>query len=156
MPGWWQNKHAAPAASTIWRRKGCGLCRPISSAYGGGRSPVQAAGRELRSGRPAVTSPLRITFDVACPAEHAFTMWTSRIGVWWPPDHTVTGDRDLAIVLESGVGGRIYERTAEGAEHDWGVVTVWDPPKRLAYLWHLGRDRSAATDVDIRFVSRGP
>ena len=103
-----------------------------------------------------MTSPLRITFDVACPAEHAFAMWTSRIGIWWPPDHTVTGDRDLAIVLESGVGGRIYERTAEGAEHDWGVVTVWDPPKRLAYLWHLGRDRGAATDVDIRFVSRGP
>jgi hypothetical protein len=48
-----------------------------------------------------VTSPLRITFDVACSAEHAFAMWTSRIGTWWPADHTVTGDRDLAIVLES-------------------------------------------------------
>ena len=59
-------------------------------------------------------------------------------------------------MLESGVGGRIYERTADGVEHDWGVVTVWDPPKRLAYLWHLGRDRSEATDVDIRFVARGP
>jgi uncharacterized protein YndB with AHSA1/START domain len=103
-----------------------------------------------------VTSPLRVTFDVACSAEHAFAMWTSRIGTWWPADHTVTGDRDLAIVLESGVGGRIYERTAHGVEHDWGVVTVWDPPKRLAYLWHLGRDGSEATDVDIRFVARGP
>jgi uncharacterized protein YndB with AHSA1/START domain len=102
-----------------------------------------------------VTSPLRITFDVACSAEHAFAVWTSRIGTWWPADHTVTGDRDLAIVLESGVGGRIYERTAHGVEHDWGVVTVWDPPKRLAYLWNLGRDRREATDVDIRFVSRG-
>lgn len=48
-----------------------------------------------------MTSPLRITFDVACPAE--------------------------------------------GIEHDWGVVTVWDPPKRLAYLWHLGRNRDEAT-----------
>jgi hypothetical protein len=71
------------------------------------------------------------------------------------PDHTVTGDRDLVSVLEGGVGGRIYERTAEGAEHDWGVVTVWDPPNRLAYLWHLGREPSAATDVDIRFIARG-
>lgn len=35
-------------------------------------------------------------------------------------------------------------------------ATVWDPPKRLAYLWHLGGDRSEATDVDIRFVARGP
>jgi Activator of Hsp90 ATPase homolog 1-like protein len=84
-------------------------------------------------------------------------MWTSRIGTWWPADHTVTGDRDVAIVLESGVGGRIYERTADGAEYDWGVVTVWDPPKRLAYVPVAPRqDRSEATDVDIRFVARGP
>jgi uncharacterized protein YndB with AHSA1/START domain len=103
-----------------------------------------------------VTSPLRITFDVACPPDHAFAMWTSRIGTWWPSDHTVTGDRDLTVVLESGVGGRIYERTAEGSEHDWGVVTVWEPPGRLAYLWHLGRDRGQATDVDIRFIARDP
>jgi uncharacterized protein YndB with AHSA1/START domain len=102
-----------------------------------------------------VTSPLRITFDVACPAERAFDLWTSRIGTWWPPDHTVTGGQDLAIVLESGVGGRIYERTAEGTEHDWGVVTSWDPPKRLAYLWHLRRDRAAATEVEIRFIDLG-
>ncbi|HUB39704.1 MAG TPA: SRPBCC family protein [Streptosporangiaceae bacterium] len=103
-----------------------------------------------------MTSPLRITFDVACPPEHAFAMWTSRIGTWWPADHTVSGHRDLTVVLESGVGGRIYERTADGTEHDWGVVTIWEPPKRLAYLWHLGSDRSQATDVDIRFVARGP
>jgi uncharacterized protein YndB with AHSA1/START domain len=103
-----------------------------------------------------VTPPLRITLDVACPAEHAFSMWTSRIGTWWPVDHTVTGHRDLAVVLESGVGGRIYERTAQGVEHDWGVVTVWEPPRRLAYLWHLGQDRASATDVDIRFIPVGP
>jgi uncharacterized protein YndB with AHSA1/START domain len=103
-----------------------------------------------------LTSPLRIAFDVACPADHAFTMRTSRIAAWWPQDHTVSGDQGLTIVLESGVGGRIYERTADGTEHDWGTVTVWDPPNRLAYLWHLGRDPSTATDVDIRFLARGP
>ena len=71
-----------------------------------------------------MTSPLRISFDVACPAEHAFALWTSRIGTWWPPDHTVTGEPGLAVVLEGGVGGRIYERTAAGTEHDWGQVTM--------------------------------
>ena len=30
--------------------------------------------------REEYTGALRITFDVACPAGHAFTMWTSRIG----------------------------------------------------------------------------
>jgi uncharacterized protein YndB with AHSA1/START domain len=97
--------------------------------------------------------PLTLSFDVACPADHAFAVWTSGIGTWWPRDHTVTGKADL-VVLQSGVGGRIYERTPDGEEHDWGEVTVWDPPARLAYLWHIGRDRSEATEVEIRFVAR--
>ena len=103
-----------------------------------------------------MTSPLRITFDVACSAEHAFTMWTSRIGTWWPSDHSVSGEDDILVVLESGVGGRIFERTHTGIEHDWGVVTVWEPPKRLGYLWHLGRDSDSATEVEVGFVRRGP
>jgi uncharacterized protein YndB with AHSA1/START domain len=102
-----------------------------------------------------VTSPLRITFEVACAAQHAFDMWTSRIGTWWPPDHTVTGQRDLLVVFEGGVGGRIFERTGDGVEHDWGVVTVWEPPTRLSYSWHLGGDRSQATDVEVLFVAIG-
>ena len=53
-----------------------------------------------------MTAPLRMTFDVACSAEHAFTVWTSRIGTWWPPGHTVTGQPGLDVILESGVGGR--------------------------------------------------
>ena len=32
-----------------------------------------------------MTEPLRMSFDVACSAGHAFTVWTSGIGIWWPP-----------------------------------------------------------------------
>ena len=88
-----------------------------------------------------MTAPLRISFDVDCPPQHAFTVWTSKIGTWWPRDHTVSGDPE-EVVLESGPGGRIYERTSTGERHEWGEVTVWEPPRRLAYLWHLGRDRA--------------
>jgi len=78
-----------------------------------------------------MTEPLRMSFDVACPPGHAFTVWTSGIGAWWPPEHTMTG-RPAAVVLEGGVGGR------------------------LGYLWYLGRDRDGATEVEIRFLARGP
>src|ERR1700760_1440047 len=71
-----------------------------------------------------------------------------------PGPVTMTG-RPPAVVLEAGVGGRIYERTADGAEHEWGEVTVWQPPDRLAYLWYLGRDRAEATEVEIRFLAQG-
>ena len=97
--------------------------------------------------------PLRMSFEVACSAEHAFRVWTSGIGTWWPPDHTVSGG-PARIVLEAGLGGRIFEQAADGAEHEWGQVTVWQPPERLGYLWYLGREPSAATEVEIRFRAR--
>jgi hypothetical protein len=49
------------------------------------------------------------------------------------------------------IGGRIYERTRDGTEIDWGEITVWEPPTRLAYRWHIRRDRADATDVEIPF-----
>lgn len=101
-----------------------------------------------------MTEPLRMAFDVDCPADRAFDLWTRRIDAWWPSDHSVTGRPDIRVVLEAGVGGRIFERTPEGEEHDWGEVTVWEPPHRLSYLWHLQRDRADATEVDIHFRAR--
>jgi uncharacterized protein YndB with AHSA1/START domain len=103
-----------------------------------------------------VTEPLRMSFDVNCPADHAFDVLTSGIGTWWPADHTVTGEAGLTVIMQGGVGGRIYERTRHGTEHDWGEVTAWNPPTRLVYLWHLRRDRSDATEVEIRFVATDP
>jgi uncharacterized protein YndB with AHSA1/START domain len=67
----------------------------------------------------------------------------------------VTGRDDLTVVLESRVGGRIFERTPDGVEHEWGEVTVWEPPDRLEYLWHLRRDRSDATEVSVQFIPLG-
>lgn len=99
--------------------------------------------------------PIRLAFEVGCPVEHAFATWTAAIDRWWPADHTVAGTTDLVVTLEPGVGGRIYERSPDGTERDWGEVTVWEPPGRLGYLWHLKRDRADATEVEIRFVAAG-
>lgn len=100
--------------------------------------------------------PLRLSLEVERPPAHAFRVWTDGIDRWWPLDHTVTAEPGLRVVLEGRVGGRIFERTPDGQEFDWGEVTVWEPPHRLAYLWHLRRDRADATEVDIRFVASGP
>jgi hypothetical protein len=98
--------------------------------------------------------PLELTFAVDCPPAHAFEVWTSRFEQWWPPGHSVSGD-PATIVLEPRVGGRIYERTHDGEEIDWGEVTVWEPPGRLGYLWHIRRDRADATEVDVHFLDAG-
>jgi uncharacterized protein YndB with AHSA1/START domain len=96
--------------------------------------------------------PLRMTFDVECDQRHAFEVWTTRIDMWWPADHTATGEDGLRIVLEPRVGGRIFQRDSVGVEIDWGEITAFEPPHRLAYLWHLRADRADATDVEIQFV----
>jgi uncharacterized protein YndB with AHSA1/START domain len=102
-----------------------------------------------------VTAPLNIAFEVACPPAAAFSMWTTRASTWWPADHSVSGERGLQVVFEGHVGGRIFERTLAGAEHEWGRVTAWEPPALLAYTWHLRFSPEDATDVEIRFVDAG-
>jgi hypothetical protein len=101
------------------------------------------------------TEPLRLSFDIECAPAHAFDVWTTRLSAWWPKGHSTSGDRDTVVTLEPGVGGRIFERTPDGTEIDWGEITAWEPPRRLGYLWHIGRDRSGATDVELTFADRG-
>jgi uncharacterized protein YndB with AHSA1/START domain len=96
--------------------------------------------------------PIQIVFEVACSPGHAFDTWASKTSLWWPRSHSVSAATGLTVTFESRPGGRVYERTPGGVEHDWGEVLAWEPPRRLAYLWHLGSDRSRATEVDISFT----
>ena len=99
--------------------------------------------------------PLRVSVEVECSAAHAFDTWTQRTSLWWPKGHLVSGDPDATVVLEQRLGGRIFERTPAGQEIDWGEITLWEPPQRLGYLWHIRRARAEATDVLISFVALG-
>ena len=95
--------------------------------------------------------PFRLAFDLRAPQHHAFDVYTRDIDRWWPASHTQTGRSDLRIVMEGRPGGRIFERTPEGDEFDWGRVQVWEPPGRLVYSWHLRRDPAEWTEVEIVF-----
>ena len=99
--------------------------------------------------------PLRLSYEIDCSPEHAFEVWTARVSAWWPKDHSASGDPGTRVVLEPREGGRIFERTSDGTEIDWGQITVWSPPVRLGYVWHINRDRSDATDVELTFVDLG-
>ena len=107
------------------------------------------------SGGEAMIEPLRMSFEVDCPAQHAFEVWTARTSRWWPVAHTVTAEAGLQVVFEGRLGGRIFERTPAGVEVDWGEITLWEPPQRLGYLWHIRADRADATEVEIRFTDQG-
>jgi hypothetical protein len=97
-------------------------------------------------------APLELSIVVQCDAAHAFAVFTASTSLWWPASHSVSRQPGLTVTFEPRTGGRIFERSPDGTEFDWGEITLWDPPKHLAYLWHLGVDRSLATQVRIEFV----
>jgi hypothetical protein len=89
-----------------------------------------------------VTDPLQLSFRVACPPEHAFEVWTARTSLWWPADHTVSGEDDLEVVIEPRVGGRIFERRASGEEEPWGEVLDHRGWERIGARAEAWRDRN--------------
>ena len=97
-----------------------------------------------------MTEAIRKTVLVDFTPEEAFELFTARIASWWPVrTHSYGGDDVKDVVLEPGVGGRLYEVTADG-EQDWGSVLAWEPPNRLLLDWQIGEARGTEVEVTLR------
>lgn len=100
--------------------------------------------------------PVVVEIRVAAAPDAAFRAFTTDFGRWWPLASHSIGQADAATAaIEPLLGGRIYERTTSGAEHLWGTVTAWEPPRRLAFTWHVGRPPSDEQTVEVRFAPDG-
>jgi uncharacterized protein YndB with AHSA1/START domain len=101
--------------------------------------------------------PVQVAIEVRRGIEEAFRVFTAEIAAWWPvAGHSVEPDRVEAVVLEGRLGGRLYERWHDGGEADWGRVVAWEPPERLVLSWKPNPERTAATEVEVRFVAVEP
>jgi uncharacterized protein YndB with AHSA1/START domain len=99
---------------------------------------------------------VRKSVVVGRSVEDAFRVFTDGIDGWWPRrTHSVFAERAEKVVLEGEVGGRFYEVATDDEEAEWGIVTVWEPPHRLAYTWYPGRGPESAQEVDLRFTPEG-
>lgn len=96
------------------------------------------------------------SITVRCNIEAAFRIWTEKVDLWWPKDHLMSGEPNTQIFMEGQVGGRFYERTAEGTEYEWGQVTLWEPPYRLAYIWNRGSPVEQPTRIEVQFTVIAP
>jgi uncharacterized protein YndB with AHSA1/START domain len=99
--------------------------------------------------------PLRKTITVDASVEHAFEVFTERMGEWWPAK-THSAHKELAdeAGLEPRLGGAIFELWRGGREN-WGEITVWEPPHRLVFTWHPGLRQEETTEVEVRFAAAG-
>lgn len=95
-----------------------------------------------------VTKSITVTVNV----EQAFRVWTEQIRTWWPAGHSISGDPQTQVFIEGKIGGRFYERTADGVEHQWGIIEAWEPPSRLVFSWYLGSGQKIPSRVEVQFI----
>jgi uncharacterized protein YndB with AHSA1/START domain len=89
--------------------------------------------------------------------ERAFAYFTRDIARWWPlASHSVGGERARSVAFDERVGGEIYETDAAGRRCAWGKVREWQPPSRLAFTWHPGREAGSAQWVEVTFEAVAP
>jgi uncharacterized protein YndB with AHSA1/START domain len=107
----------------------------------------------------ATMSAVKRSVTVDATPERAFDVFTAGFASWWPmASHHIGEKTAVDVAIEPRVGGRWFERDAEGAECDWGFVTAWEPPSRLVLTWHLTHeyafdpDPERASEIEVRFT----
>ena len=102
---------------------------------------------------------IRKSVTVNVPPERAFDVFAARMGSWWHKEHSIAkGTTQVDVVVEPRVGGRWYEKGADGSEHPWGKVIAYERPRRLVLAWQLNRefvyDPDLETTVEVTFEER--
>lgn len=100
---------------------------------------------------------VEVTIETEADPERAFRVFTEDMHEWWPRSNRLGEAERTDVVIEPQVGGKWFERTADGEANDWGDVLVWDPPHRLTLSWRIGigfvpeDNPDRASRVEVRF-----
>jgi uncharacterized protein YndB with AHSA1/START domain len=105
-----------------------------------------------------VPARVLIAIRVSATPERAFAAFTQDIGTWWRPNglfqFTPRGPGLLAF--EAGSGGRLIETQPDGRVFETGRITIWKPPRELAFDWRQASfTREQKTEVRVRFEPVG-
>lgn len=105
-------------------------------------------------------APVVKTLSVKASPERAFDVFANRMDQWWPLHRMAVSPSAKAapavsVTVEPRIGGRIYETAPDGEQFEWGIVSVWEPGKRLEFSWRPGLPREKETRVDVRFEAEG-
>lgn len=106
--------------------------------------------------KAALVEPIakQITVDLTLTA--AFRRFTEGIDEWWPKHtHSVWMEETARVEIQPSVGGSVVEHHNDGRQSVWGTVKEWNPPHRIAFTWHPGRDESTEQLVEVEFSMIG-
>lgn len=128
------------------------------------RAAQHKAARQQAGDQPMMTEPEIVvakTVRVNAPLAVAFEVFADQ--EWWPVDtHHLAHPHGREVVLEPYVGGRWFERAADGTETDWGTVLAWQPPYRLLLTWQVSpswtyeEDPERGSQIEVTFTPEGP
>jgi uncharacterized protein YndB with AHSA1/START domain len=101
-------------------------------------------------------SPVVKTINVRRTPGEAFRLFTEEISGWWPvKSHSrakdAAGEVTVRVEFECRVGGRIYETLNTGEQRDWGEVLAYEPGRRVAFSFAMGRPKEKSGEVEVRF-----
>jgi uncharacterized protein YndB with AHSA1/START domain len=108
--------------------------------------------------RTITIAPVRKTLRVKASQAHAFEVFTSGIGQWWPRNHSIGDAPVKTVVMETRLGGRWYQLCEDGTEAVIGKIQVWEPPHRFVVSWDISCHWKAVaigSEVEVRFVPDG-
>jgi uncharacterized protein YndB with AHSA1/START domain len=88
---------------------------------------------------------------VECSPQTSFRVFCTEISAWWPGGF---GGKDSKVSMETRVGGRFFERRADGTEYVIGLVSAYQPPEVVAFSWRAP-SWEFTTQVEVRFIADG-
>ena len=108
--------------------------------------------------RAVKIAPVRKRLQVNATPAHAFEVFTTGIGRWWPKTHHI-GTSFKNAVIEPFRGGFWYELADDGTKTNVGEVLLWEPPRRFIVTWQVNaqwtHDATVASEVEVRFAPSG-
>jgi uncharacterized protein YndB with AHSA1/START domain len=104
-------------------------------------------------------APVRKSIRVNASPAHAFEVFTSGLGRWWPRNHGIGKTPMKAAVMETRAGGRWYELAEDGSQTTVGKIIAWEPPRRFVMSWDINSqwkpDATVCSEVEVRFIPDG-
>ena len=105
-------------------------------------------------------APVRKTIRVKAAQAHAFEVFTSGLGRWWPRDHGIGKLPMKSAVMETRLGGRWLEVAEDGTQTVVGRIIAWAPPSRFVMTWDINSewkpDATISSEVEVNFIAEGP
>src|SRR5215472_993864 len=101
-----------------------------------------------------ITSKVFLALRVPADPARAFEAFTQEIASWWQPDplFQITPEGDGELKFEPGVDGRLVTRLSNGVTFEIGRILVWEPGKRLVFLWRQASFLpEQSTEVEVLF-----